>query len=167
MCSKAPGTSKNFFEPRKETSTQKRMDFPFGKRLAKSPIAMPDQFLVFEKVLKKRRRTWKWRVCTPEGDVIMHGSESSRPAAGYQADRALFLLLLSGPYQSIRLAARAKAVSKVRRDVGAESSRRREVQPGPERPALGAGGSCAGSIINARRRPTDKPSPGAARGHLG
>ena len=43
----------------------------------------------------------------------MHGSESSRPAARYQADRALFLLLLSAPYQSIRLAARAKAVSKV------------------------------------------------------
>jgi hypothetical protein len=76
---------------------------------------MPDQFLVFEKVLKKRRRTWKWRVCTTEGDVIMHGSESSRPAARYQADRALFLLLLSAPYQSIRVAvrARAKTVSKV------------------------------------------------------
>ena len=74
---------------------------------------MPDQFLVFEKVLKKRRRTWKWRVCTPEGDVIMHGSESRRPAASYQADRALFLLLLSAPYQSIRLATRAEAVSKV------------------------------------------------------
>jgi hypothetical protein len=74
---------------------------------------MPNQFLVFEKTLKKRRRTWKWRVCTPEGAVVMHGLESSRPAASYQADRALFLLLLSAPYQSIRLAARAKAVSKV------------------------------------------------------
>jgi hypothetical protein len=74
---------------------------------------MSDQFLVFEKVLKKRRRTWKWRVCIPEGDVVMHGSASSRPAAGYQADRALFLLLLSAPYQSIRLAVRAEAVSKV------------------------------------------------------
>ncbi|MGZ4965220.1 MAG: hypothetical protein ACXWC8_21910 [Limisphaerales bacterium] len=63
--------------------------------------------------MKKRRRTWKWRVCTPAGDVIMHGSESGRPAASYQADRALFLLLLSAPYQSIRLAARAEAVSKV------------------------------------------------------
>jgi hypothetical protein len=43
----------------------------------------------------------------------MHGSESSRPAAKYQADRALFLLLLSAPYQSIRLAARAEAVPKL------------------------------------------------------
>jgi hypothetical protein len=74
---------------------------------------MPDQFLVFEKVLRKRRRTWRWRVCTTEGDVVMHGSESSQPAAKYQADRALFLLLLSAPYQSIRLAARAEAVPKL------------------------------------------------------
>ena len=43
----------------------------------------------------------------------MHGSASSRSAAGYQADRALFLLLLSAPYQSIRLAVRAEAVSRV------------------------------------------------------
>jgi hypothetical protein len=31
----------------------------------------------------------------------MQGSESSRPAANYKADRALFLLLLSAPYRSI------------------------------------------------------------------
>ncbi|SIO30179.1 hypothetical protein SAMN05443247_03695 [Bradyrhizobium erythrophlei] len=43
----------------------------------------------------------------------MHGSESSRPAARYQADRALFLLLLSAPYQLIRVAARAEAVPKL------------------------------------------------------
>jgi hypothetical protein len=63
---------------------------------------MPDQFPVFEEVLKKRGRTWRWHVCTTEGDVVMQGSEGSRPAAKYQADRALFLLLLSAPYQSIR-----------------------------------------------------------------
>ena len=45
----------------------------------------------------------------------MDGSERSRAAARYRADRALFLLLLSAPYQSIRRAARtrAKTVSKV------------------------------------------------------
>jgi hypothetical protein len=64
---------------------------------------MPDQFPVFEELLKKRRRTWRWRVCTPEGDVVMQGSESSRPAAKYKADRALFLLLLSAPYRLIQL----------------------------------------------------------------
>ena len=64
---------------------------------------MPDQFPVFEELLKKRRRTWRWRVCTPEGDVVMQGSESSRPAAKYKADRALFLLLLWAPYRSTRL----------------------------------------------------------------
>jgi hypothetical protein len=115
LCTKAPAASKNFFEPHEETATQKNEGLSLCKRWTKVHITMPDQFLVFEKVLKKRRRTWKWRVCTTEGDVIMHGSESSRPAARYQADRALFLLLLSAPYQSIRVAvrARAKTVSKV------------------------------------------------------
>jgi hypothetical protein len=62
-------------------------------------IAMTDQFPVFEVVLKKRRRTtWRWCVCTTKGDVVMHGSETSQPAARYKADRALFLLLLSAPY---------------------------------------------------------------------
>src|SRR5437763_103071 len=62
-----------------------------------------DQFPVFELVLKKRGRAWRWSVCTTEGAVVMEGSESSRPAAKYKAYRALFLLLLSAPYQSIRL----------------------------------------------------------------
>jgi hypothetical protein len=62
-----------------------------------------DQFPVFEVVLKKRGRGWRWRVCTTEGNVVMQGSESIRPAANYKADRALFLLLLSAPYRSIRL----------------------------------------------------------------
>jgi hypothetical protein len=59
-----------------------------------------DQFSVFDLVLKKRGRTWQWSVCTSEGAAVMVGSQSSRPAAKYQADRAL---LLSAPYQSIRL----------------------------------------------------------------
>lgn len=64
---------------------------------------MPYRYPVFEVVLKARRRKWNWRVSTSDGDVIMQGSESSRPAANYKADRALFLLLLSAPYQSRRL----------------------------------------------------------------
>src|ERR1700730_13374663 len=59
-----------------------------------------DQFPLFEVVVKKRRRTWRWPVCTSEGAVVMQGSESSRPAAKYKGDRALFLLLLSAPYRS-------------------------------------------------------------------
>jgi hypothetical protein len=62
-----------------------------------------DQLPVFELALTKRGRTWRWRVCTTEGAVVMQGSEGSRPAAKYKADRALFLLLLSAPYRSIRL----------------------------------------------------------------
>jgi hypothetical protein len=61
---------------------------------------MPDsRFPVFEVVLERRK--WNWRVHTSKGDVVMQGSESSRPAANYKADRALFLLLLSAPYRSI------------------------------------------------------------------
>jgi hypothetical protein len=59
-----------------------------------------DQFQVFEVVLKKRRRKWLWRVSTTDGDAVIEGSESSRPAAKYNANRALFLLLLSAPYRT-------------------------------------------------------------------
>jgi len=76
-------------------------------------MAMPDQFPVFEEVLKKRRRTWRWHVCTTEGNVVMEGSESSRPAAKYKADRALFLLLLSAPYRSTRLRHASGALNKL------------------------------------------------------
>jgi hypothetical protein len=64
---------------------------------------MPDsRFPVFEVVLERRGRKWNWRVVrTTKGDVVMQGSESSRAAANYKADRALFLLLLSAPYRSI------------------------------------------------------------------
>jgi hypothetical protein len=60
---------------------------------------MPNQFPVFEVVLKKRRRsTWQWCVRTIEGHAVMRGSERTRSAAKYNADRALFMLLLSAPY---------------------------------------------------------------------
>jgi hypothetical protein len=65
--------------------------------------AMPDQFPVFEVNVKKRGRTWRWCVCTTEGQVVMQGSARRRPAAKYKADRALFLLLLWAPYRSTRL----------------------------------------------------------------
>ena len=87
-----------------------------------------DQFPVFELVLKKRGRIWRWSVCTSEGAVVMEGSESSRPAAKYQAVRALFLLLLSAPYQSIRMS-RANDVRPHRRDAGAQSKGRESFQP--------------------------------------
>ena len=79
-----------------------------------------DQLPVFELALTKRGRTWRWRVCTTEGAVVMQGSEGSRPAAKYQAARALFLLLLSAPYQSIRMS-RADDVRAHGHDAGTES----------------------------------------------
>jgi hypothetical protein len=60
---------------------------------------MPSRFPTFEIVVKKgRRTTWRWCICTSEGVVVMRGSETTRPAARYKAERALFLLLLSAPY---------------------------------------------------------------------
>jgi len=67
-----------------------------------SETVTSDQFQIFEVVLKKRRRMWLWRVSTTDGDAVIEGSESSRPAAKYHANRALFLLLLSAPYRSIQ-----------------------------------------------------------------
>ena len=64
---------------------------------------MSHQFPLFEVFLNKRGRGWTWRVCTTAGDVVMQGSDASRPAAQYQGYRALFLLLQSAAYQSIRL----------------------------------------------------------------
>jgi hypothetical protein len=62
-----------------------------------------DQFQIFEVVLKQRRRKWLWRVSTTDGYALIEGLENSRPAAKYNANRALFLLLLSAPYRSINL----------------------------------------------------------------
>src|SRR5260370_17329522 len=62
-------------------------------------MAMPDQFPVFEVILKKRRLSWKWCLYTTEGQVVMQGSERRRPAAKYKANSALFLLLLGAPYR--------------------------------------------------------------------
>jgi len=65
-----------------------------------SEVVTSDQFQIFEVFLKKRRRKWLWRVSTTDGDAVIEGSESSRPAAKYYANRALFLLLLSAPYRN-------------------------------------------------------------------
>jgi hypothetical protein len=61
---------------------------------------MADQLQTFETVLRKRGRRWSWTVCNGEAAAIMQGSEGSLPAARYEANRALFLLLLSAPYRS-------------------------------------------------------------------
>jgi hypothetical protein len=51
---------------------------------------------MFEVTLRKRGRTrWEWRVCDGTGREIMRGWETSRPAARYRGERALFLLLLA------------------------------------------------------------------------
>jgi hypothetical protein len=58
-----------------------------------------DQFPVFEVIVNRRGQAWHWCVCTATGEVVMEGSETSRRAARYKADRALFLQLLWAPYR--------------------------------------------------------------------
>jgi len=64
-------------------------------------VTRPDQFPVFDKTVSRRGRAWRWFVSTNEGKILMRGTEGSRPAARYQANRAIFLLL-AAPYRSIR-----------------------------------------------------------------
>jgi hypothetical protein len=62
---------------------------------------MRDQFQTFEAFFERRRRgAWKWKVCSAEGDVIVRGADVSRRAARYNANRAIFQLLLSASYRS-------------------------------------------------------------------
>ena len=50
---------------------------------------------VLEVLITKRRPTkWEWRVCDRYGTTIIGGFESTRPAAKYRGNRALFLFLL-------------------------------------------------------------------------
>lgn len=49
---------------------------------------------------------------TDEGKQVMTGSGRSRPAARYQANRALFLLLLSAPYRAHQHARRSTLAPK-------------------------------------------------------
>ena len=50
---------------------------------------------MFELVLNRTSRYWKWHVCNSSGKILMVGRERSRAAARYHAQRALFLLLLT------------------------------------------------------------------------
>jgi hypothetical protein len=78
--------------------------------MPREAFAMPVRFPTFDVSLKKRGRKWRWCVYTTEGTALMQGSEGDRTAAKYQADRALFLLLLSAPYR-LRLSTQISALS--------------------------------------------------------
>jgi hypothetical protein len=56
---------------------------------------MPDQLPLFEISPTKRRRACTWHLYTTDGRAIMQASEGSPAAARYQANRALFLMLLA------------------------------------------------------------------------
>jgi hypothetical protein len=72
----------------------------------------PDHFSTFEVRVNRRGKFWKWSVCTDEGEMVMKGVEGARPAAVYQANRALFLLLSSASDHSVRRARRTVGLTK-------------------------------------------------------
>ena len=49
-------------------------------------------------IIKRRPTKWEWRVRDTKGTILMHGVETSRRAAKYRGDRALFMLLATGSY---------------------------------------------------------------------
>jgi hypothetical protein len=53
----------------------------------------------FEYFVRRRGRRWLWSLHTAEGVQVMMGSARNRSTAVYQANRALFQLLLSAPYR--------------------------------------------------------------------
>lgn len=50
---------------------------------------------MYETMINREWGRWHWSVCDSNGKAIVVGRERSRPAARYQAARALFELLLS------------------------------------------------------------------------
>lgn len=83
--------------------------------------AVSDRFPVFEVFLRQRGRRWLWSVCTSEGRLVMTGSRIDRSAASYEANRAIFLLLLSAPYRSRRSAREIQANQEARRSLPPKS----------------------------------------------
>jgi hypothetical protein len=68
---------------------------------------MPHELALFEIRLRQRRRACRWVLCTTDGRALMQGSEGSRAAAGYQANRALLLMLLASASRLARLEKRS------------------------------------------------------------
>ncbi|WP_092514225.1 hypothetical protein [Afipia sp. GAS231] len=56
---------------------------------------------MFDIALSKRGRGWEWRVIGSSGKTVMQGGASKRAKARYQAERALFLLLMAAPAREI------------------------------------------------------------------
>jgi hypothetical protein len=62
-----------------------------------------------EVIVIKRRRAWEWQLRDQSGILIMGGREKSRPAARYQGNRALFMVLATSWRQSEPEASRQSA----------------------------------------------------------
>ncbi|MDN4987125.1 hypothetical protein QY049_28595 [Bradyrhizobium sp. WYCCWR 13022] len=62
----------------------------------------------YDIVLNPRGRgRWKWAVRRAGGEILMSGSECSRAAARYKAERALFLLLSASASRAASIGGKA------------------------------------------------------------
>jgi len=72
-----------------------------------------DHYADYDIVLRQRGRgRWKWAVCGAGGEALMSGSECSRAAARYKAERALLLLLSATAARKASVAGRAAGLSR-------------------------------------------------------
>jgi hypothetical protein len=78
-------------------------------------MSMPDQaYPVYDIRVRQRGRRWWWSVWTTERSLLMAGFTRNRPAARYEAHKALFLLLLSAPHRSRRSTRTIRAYQEAR-----------------------------------------------------
>lgn len=54
-----------------------------------------DDFSFFELEMRKRSRSWEWRIGSRDGQAIMRGRARKHVVARYQATSALLLLLMN------------------------------------------------------------------------
>lgn len=57
------------------------------------------EFELFDCVVSRRGRAWRWSISDERGTIVLSGSERNRSAARYMAARAMFQLLLTAPYR--------------------------------------------------------------------
>ncbi|OKO73682.1 hypothetical protein AC630_27930 [Bradyrhizobium sp. AS23.2] len=58
------------------------------------------EFVLFDRVVTKHGRTWRWSISDQLGRLLLAGTERSKSAAHYMAARAMFQLLLTASYRS-------------------------------------------------------------------
>lgn len=81
------------FDQTRSESRKANRHFSAHWYLDDTQLGMRDATVLEVLVTKRSLTKWEWRVCDRDGATIMGGVETSRLAAKYSGNRALFLLL--------------------------------------------------------------------------